>query len=250
MIVDAHVNITEDGKWGNTGFDASVDNLLGEMDSAKVDKALLLPVKGMGTTSHVVQTVKQHSDRFFGFGTLSIHSFEEDIQKVVDAGLGGFKFHPRFQEESPQLLDELGILDHLAEHGLPIMICGWLQSKTIPLQDLQPMAIDLLAKRNPGVNFIISHMGCHKYWDAFFVARSNANVFLDCSYFLNFFKNTSLATDFYKSLHLVDQKVFFGSDFPELNIGDYLDMFLKGIAGDEAVDREAVLSGNIMKLLT
>ena len=46
MITDCHVHITENGKWFNTDYDASLKFALNEMDRSDTSKAILLPIHG------------------------------------------------------------------------------------------------------------------------------------------------------------------------------------------------------------
>lgn len=248
-IIDGHTNATENGKWGNTSHDASIGRLLREMDAAKIDKSLLMPIRTFANNQFVGTTVKKYAGRFIGFGNLSVKTFEDDIKEVQDLGLHGVKFHPRIQLETFQQWESAGVFALLEEKNIPVIICGWLQSSVIPILDLTPLAIDRIAKKYPNLRIIIAHMGGHKYWDAFFTVRSNKHVYMNCSYFINFFKGTSLEQDFYNSLSKVDSKVIYGSDFPEIAMDTSLDYFKKKIAGLENVDQAAIFAKNLYKAL-
>lgn len=244
-IIDGHVNVTEDGRWGNTQHDASISNLLRQMDAARVDQSLLLPIRTFASNAFIGKEVKNYSDRFWGLGNISVNSFEDDIKEIQDLGLKGVKFHPRAQLESPLLWDKNGVYAALEEAGLPVMICGWMQSSTIPMDELSPMAIDRIAKKYPNLTFVIGHMGGHRYIDGIFCARSNKNVYIDNSYFNYFFADTSLEDDFFKLLPKVDQKVIFGTDFPEVELAAYVERVRSKATAD--TDLDAVFSGNVKK---
>ena len=247
-VIDCHVNITRDGTWGTSVHNASLENLLIQMEQSKISKALLLPVEGYCDKDYVSDVVKSYPDKFIGFGNFSYSSAKKDIEHCAALGLQGLKFHPRMQKTSLKKLLECGALEVLEQLKLPLMICGWLQSKDLPIDELSPLQVDRIAKLYPNLKLILSHLGCHKFWDAFFVARSNKNVYLDCSYYLEFFKGTSLIDDFFNSLHLIDQKIIFGSDFPEVDIRTYLDNFLSRV-DHEKVNVANILSGNIKKVV-
>jgi len=248
-VIDCHINITKDGVWGATAFNASLENLLLQMEHSGISKALLLPVEGYCEKDYVSEVVKSYPEKFIGFGNFACSSAEKDIESCVALGLRGVKFHPRMQKTSLKDLVQSGALEILEKLNLPLMICGWLQSKHLPIEELNPLHIDRIAKLYPNLKLILSHLGCHKYWDAFFVARSNQNVYLDCSYYLEFFKGTSLISDFYNSLHLIDQKILFGSDFPEVEIKTYLDDFLSRV-DHEKVNVAGILSENIKRVVS
>jgi predicted TIM-barrel fold metal-dependent hydrolase len=247
-VIDCHINITKNGTWGDTSHDASLESLLIQMEQSKISKALLLPVEGYCDKDYVSEVVKSYPNKFIGFGNFSCCTAKKDIENCADLGLRGVKFHPRVQKTSLKDLVKSGALEILEQLNLPLMICGWLQSKDLPIDDLSPLQVDRIAKLYPNLKLILSHLGCHKYWDAFFVARSNQNVYLDCSYYLEFFKGTSLIDDFYNSLPLIDQKIIFGSDFPEVDMKTYLDDFLLRV-DPEKVNIPSVLSENFKKVL-
>jgi predicted TIM-barrel fold metal-dependent hydrolase len=248
-IIDCHVNITKDGVWGQTKFNSGTTELLRQMDEAEVGKAILLPIRSMASNKDIYNAVKQQPDRFIGFGNLSYKSWQKDVQEITELNLKGIKFHPRIQNESIQQWDTAGVLNELQNLSLPILVCGWTQSKILPIEDLTPLKIDLIAKKYPSLKIIIAHLGGHNFWDAFFVARSNANVYLDISYFLNFFRNTSFENDFYSTIDKIDKKIIFGTDFPEVNIKAYKDDFLNK-SKNLHFDRQSVLSSNIKSILT
>lgn len=248
-VIDGHANITEDGWWDGTGLDAGPDALLRQMDSAGIHKALLLPIRGRASNRLVARVVKRHSDRFFGFGNLSVASWQQDLREIVDLRLKGIKFHPRFQQETLQQWDQNGVLEGLATAGLTLNVCGWLQSACVPVGCLTPIAVDRIAKQYSRLNIILSHLGGHRYWDAFFAARSNGNLYLDSSYFTEFFQGTSLETDFFASLAKIDQKIIYGSDFPEVPATKSLDDFRRKATGPE-IDLQAVFSGNLLRALS
>ena len=85
---------------------------------------------------------------------------------------------------------------------------------------------------------------------AFTVARSNENVFLDCSYFLKFFKNTSLESDFFNILPSIDRKILYGSDFPEVDIKNYKEYFIQKTKSINSTKLDNILFNNINNLLS
>lgn len=248
-IIDGHVNVTDEGKWGTTTFDASVTALLEEMDAAGIHKALLLPVRNYASNQFIAQTVGQWPARFIGFGNLSVHSWRDDLKEVLDLGLCGIKFHPRMQIETLEQWDQSGILSNLEVAGLVLNVCGWLQSRTIPISQLTPLVVDVIAKKYPRLQIILSHLGGHHYWDAFFAARSNPNLYLDTSYFTEFFEKTSLERDFYHSVAKIDQKIIYGSDFPEVSPSADLKRFRAQIR-ERDCDLKGILAGNLRRALS
>jgi len=81
-IIDAHVNITHDGTWGNAGKNASLTQLISEMEKASADKALLISLPGATTNKYIASVIKKHPDKFQGVGHLDFS--REDLTKQVD----------------------------------------------------------------------------------------------------------------------------------------------------------------------
>lgn len=249
-IIDGHINISETGKWFNTSYNCSYEAIVDKLNEAQIEQAVLLAMPGV-CTNNFFSKQKIDRDRFYIFGNIQdFNNVDRSLDEIIDLDLNGVKIHPRFQEISVKSLVEMHFFEKLIENNLPVMICGWQQSNKIPIDDLSPLYIDRLAKKYPRLKIVWSHMGGYRLWDSFTVARSNSNVYLDCSYFLQFFRGTSLETDFAQITHMLDKKIIFGSDFPEIDPIDYLN-HTKSIIGYSlpAEKLENIFSKNIIKLL-
>jgi len=246
-VIDCHINISSNGSWFNTNHVASYENITIQIEEAGIDKAVLIAMPGACNNDYFYNDIINR-DKFWIFGNIDFQNIDLSFKQITELNLDGVKIHPRFQNVSFHELDMLGVLSRLNDLALPLMICGWQQSSTICIKELCPLNVDLYAKKYSHIKFIISHLGGHKFWDAFTVARSNNNVFLDCSYFLSIFKNTSLENDFFTMLPFIDKKVFFGSDYPEVCISEYKDYFMSKVTHLESKKTSNVLSLNINHL--
>jgi predicted TIM-barrel fold metal-dependent hydrolase len=227
-VIDCHINISSNGSWFNTNYIASYENINIQTEEAGIEKAVLIAMPGACNNDYFYNDTINR-DKFWIFGNIDFQNIDLSFKQIIELNLDGVKVHPRFQNVSLHELDELGVFTRLNDLALPLMICGWQQSSILCIKELCPLNVDMYAKKYTRIKFIISHLGGHKFWDAFTVARSNKNVFLDCSYFLSIFKNTSLEKDFFTILPFIDKKVFYGSDFPEVSILEYKDYFIKKI---------------------
>jgi predicted TIM-barrel fold metal-dependent hydrolase len=225
-IFDGHVNVSENGRWFDTTLNASYEFIVENLDKAGIDRAALLALPGVCSNDFFDQS-KIDRKRFWCFGNIDFEDPNHSLDQIRDLDLDGVKIHPRIQRMGMEQLLGSTILEDISNLGKPLMICGWQQSSAVSVSSLSPLFIDNMAKRFPYMKISISHLGGYRFWDAFNVARSNKNVFLDCSYFLKFFSGTSLERDFYSSLPLIDEKVFYGSDFPEVNPLKYLEDFIE-----------------------
>ena len=248
-VHDIHVNLSESGKWFDTGLDASYERIVDVMNVSGVSKAALLAMPG-ACTNLVFSSSKIDRNRFWCFGNLDFSRLNYTLDQIFDLDLDGIKIHPRFQRIGIDAMLAMDFLSKLEEKGVPLMICGWQQSSTIPIASLNPLHVDLIAKKYPKLPIILSHLGGHRFWDAFAVARSNPLVYLDCSYFLQAFRGTSLESDFLSSLQMIDRKVIFGSDFPEINPSTYLDALLQGTRGMSEIKMANVFYLNLERLMS
>jgi uncharacterized protein len=252
MIVDAHVNITQDGKWFNTSYDSSLDRLNHEMDEAGIDKCLLISMPFASTNEHVASVVEKYPEKFRGLGQLDFKEKNPlgQVGEILSMGLSGIKIHPRMQ--GINLLDSCysRLFEYFDERQSVLMIDGYYATTNdkLSLSDLEPFKYDVLAKRYPNIKFIISHIGGHRCFDLFFVAKSNMNVFIDNSHALKYFSGTSLIKDFVWIMDKLDEKMIYGSDFPEYGLKEYRNAFEQAVLGRKEVRTEMIYS-NITKLV-
>ena len=147
-VYDGHVNVSESGKWFDSGLDASYERIVDELDAAGVDRAALLAMPGVCTNA-IFSSSKVDRNRFWCFGNLTFLS----------------------------------------------------------------------------------------------------TVFLDCSYYLQAFRGTSLESDFYSLLKTVDRKVIYGSDFPEVSAKSYLEDFVRNASVLEDTKMDNIVHRNLESLM-
>lgn len=254
MRIDAHVHVTPDGGWFGSRVNASVKRLFDEMDRSQIERSVVIALPGVADNLFVSDLCRTYTDRLWGFGTLDFDSGPELAKQVEqiggELGLKGLKVHPRLQGLDP--LDERlqEPLEKAAELGMPVMFCTNLGPGSIGLEHLQPFVYDTLAKRHKQTIFILAHACVQKPLDAFYIAKSNANVFLDMSMVLNYLPGTSAYNDLLFVCEKLDRKVIFGSDFPESSIPSYLELFEGEMKTRNAdIDINAVCGGNLLKIL-
>jgi uncharacterized protein len=249
-IIDFNVHVTPDGHWFGKNNFCNVSDLISEIKNNSVTKAVIMPLKINCSNEYIASLCNKYPNELIGFGTISQSEYKEEIEFIISNNLVGCKFHPRFQNEDIWGLHKKGVLRELENNNIPISICCWPQvnNSNIHIEDISPLIIDKLAKAYPKLLIIIMHMGGHNLWDAVFVARSNENVYLECSYFLNFFKNTSLENDFWSIVNKIDEKVIYGSDFPEINFSTQLKI-TKEKASEKMKYPEKLFSENAKKIV-
>jgi len=251
MLIDAHINITHNGKWFNTNYNASVERLMDEMSQSAIQQCLLISMPFATTNQFVASIIEKHPDMFRGLGHIDFSiNLNTQIEEVLTMGFSGIKIHPRMQGVNCNSNELTRFFTKLNELGTVVMIDGYFQTNNdrILLEDLQPFKYDALVKKYKNIKFIFSHLGAHRVFDAYFLAKSNENVYLDNSHVLKYFANTSLIADYCWVMDKLDEKIIYGSDFPEYGLTDYLDTFDK-LAGSNKDIRKELIMSNITKLI-
>ena len=261
MIIDAHTHIHKNKNDFGENYNASYENLLKQMENSKIDKCLILSIFGLNDNEYISKIVSKYSDKFMGMAGIDPKQNKKNIinnlRKIKNKyEFKGLKLHPRIQEFSitdPEIADFFQINN---EHfSLPIIIdllpySGG--SDEYLIKDNLPLDYDGIAKKFRDTNFILAHFGGHRLWDAFSVAKSNPNIFLDISYILNYYENAPILNDLaYLIKRLGSNKVIYGSDFPESNLNNYYQKteFLLEKVNLTKKDKNNIYYKNILKIL-
>jgi len=182
------------------GTDDLTEEMLGQMDAAGIDKAVVQS-RGIGTNEAVAQAVRRHPDRFVGLFRPIYNTRISGPQEALDykelarsmdhwvkdlglKGMGEIRVGRFSSESAPDKIarDLVPLLEVLAPYRMPIMFqTAWTQFGT-PIYHGIPSFVDDLAERFPEVPFIITKMG--RGYDALFetcllIAFKHDNVYLD-----------------------------------------------------------------------
>jgi len=250
-VVDAHLHVSEDGNWISDGYDASLGRLLDEMEKSAIDYGLILSFPGLSQNAFVKGVCEGSNGKLFALaGYDPSTSMSEDIYPYLDNNeiFKGVKIHPRNSNTSP--LDEklFPLYEEIIKRGMVVNFDALGHSETLPLDEIRPTAFDRLAKKFPEMKIVLSHCGVPWVMEAFFTAKSNKNLHLDCSFIIDRYKGSSIEKDLlYTSKHL-DSKLIYGSDFPERSINRYYSLakiFFSEITEEK---RSNIFGGNAIKL--
>lgn len=180
--------------------------LIIDLDQHGIYKAMIQQRPGNGTNDMVAETVKLHPDRFYGLMNLrGVRTYvtgdlptEEDMAEArqrageeVDRcatqlgliGLGGTGARGFTLETHPEKIarDLKPIFDAVSKNGLSVEFgSAWSQFPGGQVY-MDPVWIDELAGRYPGVPMIIGKMGrgTHHFETALSIAMRNINVYFD-----------------------------------------------------------------------
>lgn len=185
MIIDAHNHL---GTVPALGWHQSPEQLLAEMDQNKVDRAVVCPQTYPQSTvlsvnqednDYIARAVKEHPDRFIGFGVSTPYSGPdkgagETERALRQLGLRGLKLHQRYHAYHlrPDMVGP--IMEVCGALGAPVLIhSGDVRS--------HPSLVGCLALAFPKVTVIMAHMGQNYYADAVDAARLMPNLVLETS---------------------------------------------------------------------
>ena len=233
MIVDANVHATRDGGWFGTGHDASLGRLLAELDRAGVDRAVLTGLAGATSTEDVLALCREAGGRLLPVGAFdpAAHDSPEAVRRAArdelsGRGLLGVKLHPRLGRYD--VLDDrvLALLDELAswdDERLGVWICTLLHVPGLRPRQPPVEALCELVGRTPELTFVLVHGGGPDLLRLATAVRSAPNALLDLSYTVTHLGGSSVGDDLAHLLETFDERLVFGSDFPEGDISEALE---------------------------
>ena len=225
---DSLVHITPDGRWFNTGFDASEKRLLREMDAAGVERAVVVALAGVIDNQFVLDACRRHADRFVAgasFDPTAAAAPEMAARaraELRDAGGRVLKLHPRLNRYDVLEPRVIALLEEIAGWRTPPLI--WVDSllfpKGVAMQRTPIDSVRLLVERFPSLRFLLLHGGGANALAFYEALAPIQNVNLDLSYSLTRYAGTSLAMDHRFLIERFDRRTVWGSDFPEVSLID------------------------------
>jgi predicted TIM-barrel fold metal-dependent hydrolase len=259
MIIDSLTHVTPNGHWFSTSHDASEARLLREMDEVGVDKAVVVALAGYIENDFVTQLCARHPNRLIPGSSINPVAYSTPKQAAVEIKtllaetyFAVLKLHPRFNKYDPLDSRCLAVLEEIATDGSPPTIwldtylryCGGLLRK--PPVD----TVHELVGRFPSLNFMLLHSCGADIMRLAEAVRDCPNAFLDLSYTLCRYKESSIEMDLKYLLRVFDQRTVFGSDFPEISIPEAMaDFDSLSLNLDEDI-RARVLGENLYKVLS
>ena len=195
--------------------------LLDVLDKSGVERACLINYVApevMGFTAEVNEWVLRYASadraRLIPFGSIHpdhVKSVAREADRLIKAGIGGFKVHPPHQLLYPDDPRLEPLYARAEEAGIPVTIhTGTSIFPGAKSRFGDPMHADDVAVDHPGLKILLAHAGRPLWGDtAFFLARRHANVYLD----LSSIPPKRLLT-YLPRLEQIADKVLFGSDWP------------------------------------
>lgn len=229
---------------GDAGHGGAVPRLLLEqMRQNGVARAVLVPDDRMAAVEneegnlYTLDTIRQNPDSFCGFAVANPwfgKRAEQWLRVALDAGLCGLYVKSTVQGFLAD--DEIlcPLLEICGEYGVP----AYFHTGT-PVNAL-PFGVLTQARRFPGVNFILGHMGANDYvGDAFAAVDLCDNVYLETS--------LNLTMLIRSAAELRPERVLYGSGSPRSAMAFELKKVREAVPNEET--RALLLHGNLERLL-
>lgn len=238
VCVDSLVNL------GNGVYkQQDIATILRNMEISGVDKCVLCPVEEYVTVYNqegnemIAEACREYPDKFFGFAVANPWYGEKSVKILTEAfemGLHGAFFVSSLQGFSinDPIVDPL--MEVCQKYRKPAYFHTGTPAFALPLQ------LAYLARRFPGVNFIMGHCGANDFvYDIDASMYQTPNLYLETS--LNYCETI------YKVVSQYPDRVIFGSDAPRSPQAFELEK-VRGASSDSSVLKE-ILGGNMLRIL-
>lgn len=180
--------------------------------------------------------------RFIGLGSLHPemeHPLNE-LERIVEMGLRGLKFHPDFQRFPIDDERMLPVYRRMAELKLPILF--HMGDKRYDYS--RPRRLYNLLQQVPDLMVIAAHFGGYGQWEeAARYLQGGETIWFDTSSTLPL-----ISADYARSLvaHFGADRLLFGTDYPMWDIGEELERFFS--LGLSEKENRMILSENFQRL--
>lgn len=259
-IIDVHTHIWPDalapaavsavGSQGHIAahYDGTVAGLKTAMDRAGVDVSVVLPV---ATKPRQVRTINDWAATLIGdrrivpFGAMhpDFDDPAEEISRMRELGLTGFKMHPEYQSFDPLDARLEAVYAAAIEHGMTLFFHAGGDVAFDTVRGTPAVFAELLDGW-PELHAVLAHMGGFRQWHEVTSRLAGRDVYFDTAYTLG-----HLPDDEFVALareHGTD-RVLFGSDGPWTDVAQQLD-HLRGLPFT-AAELDAILTGNARQML-
>jgi predicted TIM-barrel fold metal-dependent hydrolase len=257
-MIDANVHITEDGKWFSSSLNASVNELIHQMQVSGVKKSILVPFEGIASNKYILSVAEKDPAKFIPACSLNPINFNsklhvlKELKGLREEGFRIIKLHNRLHKYYP--LDEkvlwLYEANEMLDKPLIIFVCGIIYDKNVKGDFSTAQLFHKISSSFPRLKIVIMHGGGTHVLQVYEAIKDNQNMYLDLSFVINKYKGSSLDLDIKFLLNNFDRRLIWGSDFPEFSQADSLSAFyhLCKEVSQGKIDR--ILHQNIIDILS
>lgn len=258
-IIDMHAHVFPDkiaraaidsleGEGGVVAYyDGTVGGLVAAMDRSGIERSLVAPVATKPSQVRSINdwVISLDRERIIPFGAMhpELEDPAEEMDRLVSAGIKGFKLHSHDQDFCPDEERMARIYEPAIDAGLTVLFHAGGFPKAHGFES-RPIHFARMLDAHPGLTCILAHMGSYLFWGEVREHLLGRDVYFDTAYVPGNLPDDEL-------LALIRDhgvtRVLFGSDGPWTDAAAEVEhLRALGLTPDE---QEAVFSGNALRLL-
>jgi uncharacterized protein len=189
-----------------------------------------------------------------GFGSVDPHddNATQEVERCMDLGLKGLKFHPTMQEFNPADPRFYPLWERIEQRGLICLFhtgtcgigAGTPGAGGTKIRYSHPGFLDAVGADFPGLTLIAAHFGWPWFMECLAIALHKSNVHIELSGWAPKYLPVEVQREIGRRLNA---QTLFGSDYPFISLDRWFDEFDALDLTDQA--GEAILVGNASRLL-
>ena len=189
-----------------------------------------------------------------GFGSVDPHAGDatREVERCVDLGLKGLKFHPTMQQFDPADRQFYPLWEKIEQRGLICLFhtgtCGIAAGTPgaggTKIRYSHPGFLDSIGADFPGLTLIAAHFGWPWFMECLAIALHKSNVFIELSGWAPKYLPAEVQREIGRRLN---GRTLFGSDYPFIPLDRWFGEFDELGLSEDA--KQAILVGNASRLL-
>ncbi|MBO8125801.1 MAG: amidohydrolase family protein [Firmicutes bacterium] len=211
-------------------------------DYGVVSTAATKPEQVRPANNWAIKLNQHPSLRALGTIHLDYPDWKDEIQRVYQAGIRGFKLHPDFQRFYPDDPRAMEMYAQLPE-GFVLLIHAGDDSRYTNELFSHPRRIAKVVEAFPKLQIVVAHMGGYRLWDQAREWLVGKDVYLDTSSAAGFLDPAEFVAMVREHGH---QRIIFGSDFPFRGPGEEKQILEK--IGLNQTEVSAIMGENALRL--
>lgn len=243
MIIDTHLHL--DPRVYSTALGAAAE-LSRQLRVADINLGIVLQLQVHPWSIEEVSSAISYFDNLRAFVNIhpeEIGALDKLDYAIKDLNYIGLKLHPRLQEFDIESKACYDLVKKAGELNVPVLVCGF-PDGTMIMRGFSPLVYANLAKECNNTKIIWAHMGGHYVIDFMMLAKRLPNVFMDCSYSLLYYQGSPTVKNMvYAMKSMKMNRIFYGSDYPDREIKESLDLSCK------VLREEGITESELHKLL-
>ncbi|WP_276301300.1 amidohydrolase family protein [Halorussus lipolyticus] len=227
-------------KFGSSIETDTYDSLIEEYHEVGIGKTVLLGWDAETNTGnppvpndYVAEVRDEYDDFFVGFASvdpLKDDCVEEAERAVKDLGLSGFKFQQIAQGFDPSDPEHEELFATIEDLGVPVVFHGGNSTlgagapggRGLKIKYGNPMLIDDVAAEHPDLQILIAHPAFPWEKEQLAICQQKGNVYMDLSGWMPRYIDDQVL---HYAKSLLKDKVMFGTDYPMIEPGPWLEQF-------------------------